>query len=121
MSQLATASRPSQRAAVTNGGRILAVLCSRLLSVVARVMAGSSVKGTPGSRTRNGAQRVPNGWRSWAKPSPLMLMEAIEPIGKGVGQGHRPQRLPPQTVGQEPTRDATRRGLPKRSAERSHW
>ena len=36
-----------------------------------------------------------------------MLMEAIEPIGKGVGQGHRPQRLPPQTVGQEPTRDAT--------------
>nr|BCT99791.1 hypothetical protein [uncultured bacterium] len=36
-----------------------------------------------------------------------MLMEAIEPIGKGVGQGQRPQRLPPQTVGQEPTRDAT--------------
>ena len=36
-----------------------------------------------------------------------MLMEATEPIGKGVGQGHRPQRLPPQTVGQEPTRDAT--------------
>ena len=36
-----------------------------------------------------------------------MLMEAIEPIGKGVGQGHCPQRLPPQTVGQEPTRDAT--------------
>ena len=48
---------------------------------------------------------------------PLMLMEAIEPIGKGVGQGHRPQRLPLQPVGQEPTRDATRRGLPKRSAE----
>nr|BCU01088.1 hypothetical protein [uncultured bacterium] len=36
-----------------------------------------------------------------------MLMEAAEPNGKGVGQGHRPQRLPPQTVGQEPTRDAT--------------
>nr|BCT99723.1 hypothetical protein [uncultured bacterium] len=36
-----------------------------------------------------------------------MLMEAREPNGKGVGQGHRPQRLPPQTVGQEPTRDAT--------------
>jgi hypothetical protein len=39
--------------------------------------------------------------------APLMLMEAIEPIGKGVGQGQRPQRLSPQTVGQEPTRDAT--------------
>jgi hypothetical protein len=44
---------------------------------------------------------------SGAEPLPLMLMEAIEPIGKGVGQGQRPQRLPPQTVGQEPTRDAT--------------
>ncbi|MDD5379102.1 MAG: hypothetical protein PHY17_08145 [Acidithiobacillus sp.] len=49
--------------------------------------------------------------------APLMLVEAREPIGKGVGQGHRPQRLPLQPVGQEPTRDATRRGLPKRSAE----
>ena len=48
---------------------------------------------------------------------PLMLMEAAKPIGKGVGQGHRPQRLPPQSVGQEPTRVASRRGLPKRSAE----
>ena len=38
--------------------------------------------------------------------APLMLMEATEPTGKGGGQGHRPQRLPPQTVGQEPTRVA---------------
>ena len=38
---------------------------------------------------------------------------------QGGGQGQRPPRLPPQPVGQEPTRGASRRGLPKRSAEGS--
>jgi len=52
--------------------------------------------------------------RMAGEAAPLMLMEAREPNGKGVGQGQRPQ-----TVGQEPTRVASRRGLPKRSAEGS--
>ncbi len=59
--KLVTSSRPGQRAAVTNGRRVLAVLCPRSSPIVARVLAGSSVKGDTGGRTRNGAQRVPNG------------------------------------------------------------
>ena len=51
------------------------------------------------------------------KAAPLTALEAIQPIGKGQVKGTRPPRLLPQPVGQEPTRDATRRGLPKRSAE----
>ena len=38
-------------------------------------------------------------------------------IGWKQCQGQRPPCLPPQPVGQEPTRDATRRVLPKLSAE----
>lgn len=51
--------------------------------------------------------------------APLMLVEAREPIGKGEGRRAKPATPAPQPVGQEPTRDATRRGLPKRSAEGS--
>ena len=65
-------------------------------------------------RSRHGEHRT---GEDVGEAEPLMLMEAAKPIGKGVGQGHRPQRLPPQSVGQEPTRVASRRGLPKRSAE----
>ena len=53
------------------------------------------------------------------KAAPLTALEAIQPIGKGQVKGTRPPHLLPQPVGQEPTRDATRRGLPKRSAEGS--
>ena len=49
---------------------------------------------------------------------PLMPLEAIQPFGKGEVKGNARRACPPQPVGQEPTRDATRRGLPKRSAER---
>lgn len=52
------------------------------------------------------------------KAAPLTPLDARQPIGKGQVKGIRPPHLPPQPVGQEPTRDATRRGLPKRSAER---
>ena len=51
------------------------------------------------------------------KAAPLTALEAIQPIGKGQVKGTRPPHLLPQPVGQEPTRDATRRGLPKQSAE----
>ena len=46
------------------------------------------------------------------KAAPLTALEAIQPIGKGQVKGTRPPHLLPQPVGQEPTRDATRRGCP---------
>lgn len=58
MSKLATALRPGQRAAVTNGRRVFVVSCPRSSPVVAYVLAGIGVKGDTGGRTRSAARRA---------------------------------------------------------------
>ena len=50
------------------------------------------------------------GWRG-AQPRPLTRQERPQPIGKGEEQGRSPLGLPPQPVGQVPTREALK---PKR-------
>lgn len=50
------------------------------------------------------------GWRG-AQPRPLTRQERPQPIGKGEEQGRSPLCLPPQPVGQVPTREALK---PKR-------
>ena len=84
---------------------------------VLRFSAGCGVKGTPGGRMRSAAEGEHRTGEDVGKAAPLTALEAIQPIGKGQVKGTRPPHLLPQPVGQEPTRDATRRGLPKRSAE----
>jgi len=58
---------------------------------------------------RNGRGHGP-GWRG-AQPRPLTRQERPQPIGKGEEQGRSPLCLPPQPVGQVPTREALK---PKR-------
>ena len=79
-------------------------------------LAGSGVKGGTAGRSAEGDRaRMPG------EAFTLDATGSHAAYRQGGGQGQRPPRLPPQPVGQEPTRGASRRGLPKRSAEGSRW
>ena len=74
-------------------------------------MSGRRVKGCTGGRTRS-AGRSPSTERvrMQAKRT-LDAAGTTQAYRQGGGQGQRPQYLPPQPVGQEPTREALK---PKR-------
>jgi len=84
------------------------VFRSRPLRSRGLVLAGIGVKGDPGGRTRSAARRASTERvRMSGEAFTLDADGGHRAYRQGGGQGQRPQRLPPQTVGQEPTRDAT--------------
>lgn len=90
------------------------------LSIVARVLAGIGVKGDTGGRSareRSECERV----RMSGAAFTLDADEGHRALRQGGGQGQRPQHLAPQTVGQDPTRGATRSGLPSEAQRVPGW
>lgn len=90
------------------------------LSIVARGLAGVGVKGDTGGRSareRSECERV----RMSGAAFTLDADGGQTALRQGGGQGHRPQHLAPQTVGQEPTQGATRSGLPSEAQRVSGW
>ena len=113
---MATASRPGQRAAVTNGRRVLAVSFPRLSSFVAVYWLEAVSRARP--EAARGTQR--SEYRTGedvGEAEPLMLMEATEPIGKGVGTKGEARHPCPRRQSGKNRRGMQPKRLPKRSAE----